>query len=548
MKLFRLFSLLLLVAAVASSQPAAAHFTWVSADDQGRVTLYFGETPAERDYKLPEAIAEAKITLVDLGGQTSQVPVSKVDEEDFIGLRSEPKQAQSGIVATEVQYGNYHGMLLTYFAKHYIDDNPAVWEADELKSPLAFDAVARQTEEGIEVVATWKGEPLVGTEVTLIAPTGQQTVRKTNDQGVATFKNVAEGETGFLLSHTVEAKGEVDGKPYTSLANYLSLSLHVPAKQAKPSPVVDSPYEQLATPIASFGAAVAGDYLYVYSGHTGEQHVHSQENLSPHFCRVNVAGGAWEELPMETPLQGLPLVAHGDRVYRVGGLQARNATGEDEEDLHSVDEFSVFDPAEKKWVKLAPLPERRSSHDAVVIGDTLYVLGGWTLSGSSPGEWLDTTWKIDLTNVEQGWQPAPQPPFKRRALAVAEWNGHLVALGGMDHEGKVSQRVDALDLESGQWKELPKLPGKGIDGFGLSAFYIDGKLRVSGMSGILYALSDDGTEWIEGAKLADPRFFHRLVPGPNQTALVVAGASLERGHVGDTEVVPLEIPAPTAQK
>src|SRR5690606_22225223 len=93
-------------------------------------------------------------------------------------------------------------------------------------------------------------------------------------------------------------------------------------------------------------------------------------------------------------------------------------------------------------------------------------------------------------------------------------------------------------------KELPALPGKGISGFGLSAFNIEGKLRVSGMSGILYALSDDGTRWIEGAKMADPRFFHRLVPGPNSSALAVAGASTERGHVADIEQIPLEIPTP----
>ncbi len=548
MKLLRSALLMLMVLALVAARQASAHFTWLSSDEEGRVALFFGETPAERNYKLPEPIAEAKITSIDLEGAQEEVAVAKVDEKEFIGLRSEAKAAQSGIVATEVQYGNYHGTLLTYFAKHYVDEDPAAWEAKELKSPLALDAVATKTDEGINLRVTWEGEPLEGVEVTLFAPSGQQTARKTNGEGVAVFKNPAEGEVGFLLSHTVEAEGEAGGKPYTTASNFLSVTLRVPAPAEVPSPVADSPYEPLPAPVASFGAAVAGDYLYVYSGHTGEQHVHSKENLSQHFGRVKLAGGAWEALPMETRLQGMPLVAHGDRVYRVGGMEARNATGDDDEDMHSVDEFAMFDPATKKWTALKPLPERRSSHDAVVIGDTLYVVGGWTLSGGSPGEWVDTAWKIDLTNVDEGWKEIPTPPFKRRALAVAEWNGHVVALGGMDDAGKVSQRVDALDLQAGEWKELPTLPGKGISGFGLSAFHIEGKLRVSGMSGILYALSDDGREWIEGAKMADPRFFHRLVPGPKGKALAVAGASTERGHVGDIEVVPLEIPIPTAQK
>ena len=52
---------------------------------------------------------------------------------------------------------------------------------------------------------------------------------------------------------------------------------------------------------------------------------------------------------MQTPLQGLPLVAHGGRIYRVGGLNARNATKKDKEDLHSTSDFAGFDPASGKW-------------------------------------------------------------------------------------------------------------------------------------------------------------------------------------------------------
>jgi hypothetical protein len=71
----------------------------------------------------------------------------------------------------------------------------------------------------------------------------------------------------------------------------------------------------LPEPLSSFGAVVSEDWLYVYGGHTGTEHEHSAENLSNHFRRVRLtetgnAGDAqeWEELPMQTPLQGLALV------------------------------------------------------------------------------------------------------------------------------------------------------------------------------------------------------------------------------------------------
>src|SRR5690606_10242291 len=159
MKLIRSALLGLLVLALVGTRQASAHFTWISSDDEGRVALFFGETPAERNYKLPEALADAKITSIDLEGEEEDVAVAKVDEKEFIGLRSEAKAAQSGIVATEVQYGNYHGTLLTYFAKHYVDEDPTAWQTKELKSPLALDAAAKKTDEGVDLQVTWKGQP-----------------------------------------------------------------------------------------------------------------------------------------------------------------------------------------------------------------------------------------------------------------------------------------------------------------------------------------------------------------------------------------------------
>ncbi len=113
----------------------------------------------------------------------------------------------------------------------------------------------------------------------------------------------------------------------------------------------------LPEPLASFGAAVADGWLYVYGGHTGQSHDHSAANLSKHFRRLKLSErGAWEELPMKAPLQGLAMVAYGGKVYCVGGLNAHNATTTDEADLHSIADFACYDPVTKEWTELAPLP------------------------------------------------------------------------------------------------------------------------------------------------------------------------------------------------
>jgi hypothetical protein len=172
----------------------------------------------------------------------------------------------------------------------------------------------------------------------------------------------------------------------------------------------------------------------------------------------------------------------------------------------------------------------------VVIGSTLYVVGGWTLDGSSKGKWLDTAWSRDLSKADAKWEAVPSPGFHRRALALGEWNGQLVAMGGIDESRKVSRRVDALDLKTGQWRQMAELPGEGVDGFGLSAWTLDGKLYVSGTQDYLYRLADDGKSWEKVVKLTEPRFFHRMLPGRSGKLLLVGGAT-ESGHVADIQEI-----------
>jgi hypothetical protein len=218
-------------------------------------------------------------------------------------------------------------------------------------------------------------------------------------------------------------------------------------------------------------------------------------------------------------------------------MNARNATTDDEEDLHSTTEFSEFDPATKKWTDFAPLPAPRSSHNAVVIGDRLYVTGGWTLSGSREGEWLEDSLVYDFNDPGKGWQKLPEQDFRRRALAAGQWQGKLVALGGMDQRAKPSQRVDWFDPQSGKWFRGPDLPGAGMAGFGVSGWNLDGRLYVSGFRGQVFRLSDDGSEWEEVARLATPRFFHQLVPAGIDGALLAVGGASREGHIAELELI-----------
>ncbi len=88
--------------------------------------------------------------------------------------------------------------------------------------------------------------------------------------------------------------------------------------------------------VNSFGGAVLGDWLYVYSGHTGQTHHYDESTTTKHFRRLNLKDRTtWEELPCGPALQGVVLVAYEGSLYRIGGMSAHNRPGQ-LNDLQSV--------------------------------------------------------------------------------------------------------------------------------------------------------------------------------------------------------------------
>jgi hypothetical protein len=321
-------------------------------------------------------------------------------------------------------------------------------------------------------------------------------------------------------------------------ATALLLVLHVPAQQA--APVTNPSTCTIVCPpllphaATSFGACASGAWLYVFGGHIGRQHAHSRDNVVGTFARRDLeAGTAWQLLPDGPPLQGTALVAAADgSVYRVGGMTARNAAGDDE-DLHSTASVARFCPEAGQWQEQTPLPEPRSSHDAYVLGDQLYVVGGWCLDGDDDGTWATTAWVADLRRQPLAWQPLPAPT-PRRAAALGAVQGRLCLLGGMDADGPIAT-VQVLDHGAAAWRDAPSLPGMA---FGTAALADGDRLLATVMDGRLLAWDGTAATWSEVARLQTPRFFHRLVPAGADRLLALGGAN-RSGHLRSSEFVPL---------
>jgi YHS domain-containing protein len=288
--------------------------------------------------------------------------------------------------------------------------------------------------------------------------------------------------------------------------------------------------------VSSFGAAVADDWLYVYGGHSGRTHQYSTEAVVGTFHRLKLSDPrAWEELPGGPIAQGLALVAHGGKLYRIGGMQPRNKPGEPA-DNHSLATCARYDPATRKWEALPDLPAGRSSHDAVVLGDRIVVVGGWRMTGAgTKPTWHDTALVLDLNDKPLRWRAIAQP-FRRRALTAAAHDGKVFILGGLTDEGEMDLGVDVYDPKRGSWTTGPSLPGPIRNGFTPASCVAGGRLFVSTADGKVSRLSEKGNAWEEVGRLRQPRSVHRMVSADEELLVAVGGAS-RAGNVALTEAI-----------
>jgi hypothetical protein len=300
---------------------------------------------------------------------------------------------------------------------------------------------------------------------------------------------------------------------------------------------------ELPLTLTSFGAARLGDKVYVYGGHTGEAHSYSNDQQSNQLLSLDLShpDQPWKVESESDRLQGLALIAYQGKVIRVGGFSALNAAGE-KHVLKSTAEVAAYDVASGKWEELPALPEPRSSHDAILVGSKIYVVGGWQLDGgSSDSKWGDKAFVIDLAASNPQWSEIAAPPFKRRALSLAQLGDSIIAVGGMEANQEITRHTTIYSPAENAWHEGPELVGDGhMMGFGTAAIAVDGATLVSAIDGSLQELKVGADQWTPCGKTEDARFFHELISLDAHHVLVLGGANMgEHRKFQNIEVINL---------
>ena len=385
----------LMLALVLATGSARAHFVWVAHENgdgnDPEVRVYFGESAQPDAAKHLDMVTRLNVWHRGAEEDYASLDLHRV-ESDGKGWFRGDLPSNRGVIEATCLFGVFsHGdrsLLLNYYAKSLKSDA----QSDLSRSrKLDLDVVPQLIDGAMMIGVFWNGQPLEGSQVVVSPPKGEPLELETDSRGVASLKAPLRGAYQIRARQIVKESGEFDGRKYDEAQHYSTLTFAVAEAGADTLSGTESlrstqdiRYPDLPRGITSFGAAVIGDRLYVYGGHFGRPHHYSNTSQSDELSRLNLSkDSAWEVIATGPRLQGLAMVAHGGKLYRVGGFTAHNEE-DDDHDLRSVADFVRFHPETGKWEPLPSLPEPRSSHDAVVIGDKLYVAGGWRLGGEKP--------------------------------------------------------------------------------------------------------------------------------------------------------------------
>jgi hypothetical protein len=498
---------------------AQAHFVWVVPGQDGATArVFISEELKPTDEVDVGIIGGTKLSVRDAEGKETSLTLTRSGPAYETSLPGSDARVVHGTTDLGLTArGQEKPYLLIYYPKTILGDafDPKAMVGNA--TPVEIVPVGRAGALRLRVLA--HGKPLSTSEVTILLPDGAQKKLTTDADGL-TAELTQTGRYGAWARYWENQGGQRDGKAYSETRNYATLVFD--AAQAAPTSATAKGFATLPEATASFGAVASDGWLYVYGGHIAPTHSYSTAAVSGRFSRLKLADRKiWEELPSGPPMQGMNLVAYRGSIYRVGGMEPHNKP-EERSATFSVADCARFDPKTRKWEPLPSLPEPRSSHDIVVIGDKLIVVGGWTLRGAKPSVWLDTMEILDLSAKKPEWKSMRQP-FRRRALIATAYAGKMYVLGGFDEHGQVIRNVSIFDPATGVWAEGPGLPGgAATDGFAPAACVHGGMLYVSVADGGLYALNEPSQRWKKAGQ-ATPRVAHRIV-SDGKNILVLGGA------------------------
>jgi N-acetylneuraminic acid mutarotase len=192
------------------------------------------------------------------------------------------------------------------------------------------------------------------------------------------------------------------------------------------------------------------------------------------FVEVQAQNGVWtRRSDMPTGRAAHETVVVGNKIYVLGGFNAN---------LVEFDANEVYDPSADTWETKAPLPAPRALLAAAVVNDTIYAFGGG---------YPDPTNEVYAYDpVSDTWTRKSDMPRARTRASAGVIDGIVYIVGG----NRTERNCEAYDPATDTWTRKKDIPG------GTS-----GSISLAPYGGLLYAFGGGYTMVFSPTYSYDPR-------------------------------------------
>lgn len=227
-----------LVANLALSTPALAHFVWIRSEFAGQELLVeagFGD-PQGWDAEYSDSIAGTKYFVRTGAGK--EEPIELVFNKEAQAYVARAAYSGPAAVLGICEYGTFSfggkPSLLRYYAKR-LTGSPETWVKLAGSEKLAIEAVPALIGTEIEVTVMASGKPVPNADLKIYGPKSKGVAAKTDSDGKVRWTTEGAGDYSLYVGRKLDGKGEHEGKAYDGVREYATLTFTLTAADLSPS-------------------------------------------------------------------------------------------------------------------------------------------------------------------------------------------------------------------------------------------------------------------------------------------------------------------------
>ena len=235
------------------------------------------------------------------------------------------------------------------------------------------------------------------------------------------------------------------------------------------------------------GAALVDDKIFCLGGYSGTEMLNSMECIS-----VFESSAQWEKASsLNNERYWAAVVKKENQIFAFGGSD--------------LDSSEIYDINTGIWTYGPSMTRKKDEMAAVLVGETVYLLGGHAGSDDNFDFWLETT---ECLNFETSrWNELP-PMARKKGLGIASVVGDKIyVFGGWSEKGGTSNAVECFDIKTNTWQDLSPMALKRCGG---ASVVVDDIVYIFGgfngeYIGVVESFDTKSKAWTTLASMPTPR-------------------------------------------